>query len=213
MKKSKRKTIKYLKSTDEIPEFKSEEEEAEFWDTHSAAKIVDQLEEVDLEIAEPLKKKIEEQRRKELISLRLYPEQIEKTKEIAIQKGIGYLTLMRNWIQEGIERELSKKEDIKRISDLEKQISLLNNLLISESELTEKLQRSFYFKSYYFQQLKSWREPLSMPEKLLPVTPSFQNPMMLIMTRRGKTKIGIPSMLRRSWQNYEKYHWLKRLTG
>ncbi|HZX12936.1 MAG TPA: CopG family antitoxin [Thermodesulfobacteriota bacterium] len=198
MKKSKRKTIKYLKSTDEIPEFKSEEEEAEFWDTHSAAKIVDQLEEVDLEIAEPLKKKIEEQRRKELISLRLYPEQIEKTKAIAIQKSIGHLTLMRNWIQEGIERELSKKEDIKRISDLEKQISLLNNLLISESELTEKLQRSFYFKSYYFQQLKSWREPLSMPEKLLPVTPSFQNPMMLIMTRRGKTKIGIPSMLRRS---------------
>ena len=198
MKKSKRKTIKYLKSTDEIPEFKSEEEEAEFWDTHSAAKIVDQLEEVDLEIAEPLKKKIEEQRRKELISLRLYPEQIEKTKEIAIQKGIGYLTLMRNWIQEGIERELGKKEDIKRISDLEKQISLLNNLLISQSELTEKIQRSFSHESYYFQQLKSRREPLSMPEKLLPVTPSFQNPMMLIMTRRGKTKIGIPSMLRRS---------------
>lgn len=37
-----------LKSLDEIPKFKSEKEEAEFWDTHSISKIWNQLEEVSL---------------------------------------------------------------------------------------------------------------------------------------------------------------------
>ncbi|MGH7799646.1 MAG: CopG family antitoxin [Thermodesulfobacteriota bacterium] len=144
MKKTKgtRKRIKQLKSIAEIPEFKSEEEETEFWDTHSTAELAEKglLEEVELKITGPLKKRIEEQRHKQLISLRLYPEQIEKTKEIAIQKGIGYLTLMRNWIQEGIERELSKEKDIiKARESLEKEIELLvdkiRELLPSRSEI------------------------------------------------------------------------------
>ena len=42
--------MRYLKSLDEIPHFRTEAEEAEFWSTHSLAKIWDQLEPVEFEV-------------------------------------------------------------------------------------------------------------------------------------------------------------------
>lgn len=42
--------MRYLKSLDEIPRFKSEREEAEFWATHSLADIWDQLDPVGIEL-------------------------------------------------------------------------------------------------------------------------------------------------------------------
>ena len=198
MKKTKgiRKRIKQLKSIAEIPEFKSEEEETEFWDTHSTAELAEKglLEEVELKITGPLKKRIEEQRHKQLISLRLYPEQIEKTKEIAIQKGIGYLTLMRNWIQEGIERELGKKQDIINISHLEKLV--LSRYEKSIIDFRENLERLFSHESSFTHLSNLLREHLEMPEKIPPITSSVTNPL-IIMTKRRKTKIGIP--LKQRW--------------
>jgi hypothetical protein len=198
MKKTKktRKRITQLKSTAEIPEFISEEEEAKFWDTHSTVELEEKglLKEVVLKITEPLKSRIEEQRNKQLVSLRLYPSQIDTAKQIAIRKGIGYLTLMRNWIQEGIEKELSKKEDNKRISDLEKQMSFVKDFLIPEKELKENYLFLSPFKSKFPQILDLFSENLLTQENTPPISPSFQNPRFLIVTKRRKTKIGIPSM-------------------
>ena len=44
------KRMRYLKSLDEIPHFKNEAEEAEFWATHSLADLWDQLEPVEIEV-------------------------------------------------------------------------------------------------------------------------------------------------------------------
>jgi len=107
-----RRRMKYLESVEEIPDFKSEEEEIEFWETHSMVDILNELPEVKVEISGELKKRIEDHKKKKLLTLRLDPAQIDKAKEIAIKKGIGYLTLMRNWIQQGIERELENQVDI-----------------------------------------------------------------------------------------------------
>lgn len=91
-----------------IPKFKSEKEEAEFWDTHSALDYLDDT----VEVKEPiilspaLKKKIEKKRKnKVLLTLRLDQSLIKETKKIAEQKAIGYQTLMRMWIAEGLSQE------------------------------------------------------------------------------------------------------------
>jgi predicted DNA binding CopG/RHH family protein len=52
-----------------------------------------------------MKKRNENKRIKRLLTIRVDPEQIEATRKIAQRKSIGYQTLMRMWIAEGIERE------------------------------------------------------------------------------------------------------------
>ena len=95
-----------LKSLDEIPKFKSEKEEAEFWDTHSMASLWDQLEAVKVKLSSSLAAKMRERRKaKKLISLRLEQNQIESLKNVASRKGIGYLTLIRMWVMERLSRE------------------------------------------------------------------------------------------------------------
>jgi len=141
IKKKSKTRVKYLKSVEEIPDFKSEEEEIEFWKSHSMVDILDKLPEVKVEISGDLKKRIEEHKNKKLLTLRLDPVQIEKAKEIAIRKGIGYLTLMRNWIQEGIERELDNRDKIESsIQPLIEQVEKVENLL---KELENKSQHLF----------------------------------------------------------------------
>lgn len=91
-----------------VPKFKSEKEEAEFWSTHSVADYWNDLEEVEekIEVSGRLKSKIlERKERKKLLTLRLGQKQIEEAKKIAMKKTIGYQTLMRMWIAEGIRRE------------------------------------------------------------------------------------------------------------
>jgi len=107
-KKRRSKRLIHLKSVEQIPEFHSLEEEAEFWDSHSPVEILDQLEPVKLELAEDLKKKIEERYRERLLSLCLDSDQIRKAKQIAKKRGVGYLVLLKQWIQAGITRELKK---------------------------------------------------------------------------------------------------------
>jgi hypothetical protein len=108
--------------------------------------IIDQFPEVKLEISGELKKRIEEHKKKKLLTLRLNPEQIEKTKKIAVQKGIGYLTLMRNWIQEGIERDLGKayKKDIfvEELNNLRKSIEESIKSIIEPIRQMEKFRAS-----------------------------------------------------------------------
>jgi predicted DNA binding CopG/RHH family protein len=80
-----------------IPELKTDEQAADFWDGHSLAEYVADTEPVaDVGFpARPLKQ----------ICLRLAPSQIERVKQIAATKGIGYQTLLRMWITERVRQD------------------------------------------------------------------------------------------------------------
>lgn len=94
------------KSREKLSEFKSEKEEAVFWDEHDTAEMIDELEPVDVQIMPELKDRI--LRKKELkkpVTLRLAPSQIDAVKKIAAKKGLSYQTLIRLWITEKINSE------------------------------------------------------------------------------------------------------------
>ncbi|KLU62627.1 hypothetical protein CEB3_c02610 [Peptococcaceae bacterium CEB3] len=90
-----------------IPEFKNEKDEAAYWDTHSAADVLDELENVVLEPTPELKEAIKSraQNRLKMVSLRLREDQIRAVKDIAAKKDIPYQTLLRSWINEAIHSE------------------------------------------------------------------------------------------------------------
>jgi len=85
-------------STSKIPKFASEQEEADFWDTHSVTDYLDELTPVDVTI-------VDARPRKEQISLRLDRETITRLKALARQRGIGYQTLIRMWVMERLSQE------------------------------------------------------------------------------------------------------------
>lgn len=85
-----------------VPEFKSYQEEAKFWDTHDTEEFADEWEEVKVKFARPLKM---------TFSIRLDPKTINKMDKIAEEKGVGPTTLARMWILEKLketEREYSR---------------------------------------------------------------------------------------------------------
>ena len=75
-----------------IPEFKTDEEGAEFWDSHDFMDYIGDTEpETDLYFTlKPLKQ----------VCLRLSETQIARLKRTAAAKGIGYQTMIRMWITE-----------------------------------------------------------------------------------------------------------------
>ena len=79
-----------------IPEFKSREEEAEWWDTHDITDYLDELKPVKVRFAKNLS---------EGINIRLDPETLAKLRQIAQEKGIGPTTLARMWILEHLREE------------------------------------------------------------------------------------------------------------
>ena len=94
-----------------LPKFRSDEQAAEYFETHSVADVWDHLRES--KRAKPsaaLAKSIRERhaRAKSPISLRLVPEQIAAAKKIAAAKSVGYQTQLRMWIAEGIRREAKR---------------------------------------------------------------------------------------------------------
>jgi len=91
-----------------LPKFRSDEEAADYFETHSVAEVWDQL-----PVAKPAKlsrasaKSIRERHAlaKSPISIRLGSDQITAAKKIAAAKSVGYQTQLRMWIAEGIRRE------------------------------------------------------------------------------------------------------------
>ncbi len=77
--------------TSRIPEFKSREEEAEFWDTHSFADYWDEFKPVEVQFAKNLS---------EGLTIRLDPQTIAEVRSLAKEQGIGPTTLMRMWVLE-----------------------------------------------------------------------------------------------------------------
>ena len=91
-----------------LPKMQSDQEAAEYFESHSVAGVWDQLAEAPQAKPTPgLARKIRDRHAsaKSPISLRLAPEQISAAKHIAAAKSVGYQTQLRMWIAEGIRRE------------------------------------------------------------------------------------------------------------
>jgi len=86
---------------EKLPKFKSAQEEADFWETHSPLDFGDQFEEV----KEPI---VDRRGRKKGIYIRVDPEAIELARSIGADLGLGYQTLFRMWIMEGLGRYLTR---------------------------------------------------------------------------------------------------------
>jgi predicted DNA binding CopG/RHH family protein len=82
-----------------LPEFKSKEEEREFWASHSSADYWDDMEECDDTFKRDKLKSI---------SLKLDPGLLEKIKVIAHKRGLSYNALMRYLLSKGIEKEIKE---------------------------------------------------------------------------------------------------------
>ena len=83
-----------------IPDFKSAVEEMEFWDTHSPEEFADELEVVhDVSFAGARVVLLRP------ISLRIVDANVDFLKALAAEKGIGYQTMLRMWINERTAKE------------------------------------------------------------------------------------------------------------
>ena len=94
-----------------LPKGQSDQEAAEYFETHSVASVWDRLPEAaQVKLSPALASKIRDRhaRAKSPISLRLAPEQIAAAKHIAAAKSVGYQTQLRMWIAEGIRREAKR---------------------------------------------------------------------------------------------------------
>jgi len=79
----------------------SEEQIAEFWETHDSTEYLDQMEDVEVELKIPPDYRV--------ISLRLEVKDIEKVKRLARRKGVPY-TVLRMWIKEKLEERAAGEE-------------------------------------------------------------------------------------------------------
>jgi len=102
-----------------LPKFKSEEEEARFWDTHSPLDYQDEFTDVEepFEISPSLLKKVAKRReeRKKLLTLRIGQHQIDLARVVARCRGIGYQTQMRMWVIEGMHKDIAAHPEIRKL--------------------------------------------------------------------------------------------------
>jgi hypothetical protein len=84
------------KTRSRIPRFKSREEEAQFWETHSTTEFEDEFEEVKLKVARPLG---------HILAVRMDARTIDRLAELGRAKGLGPSTLARMWLLERLEQE------------------------------------------------------------------------------------------------------------
>ena len=81
-----------------IPHFKSDQDIAKFWDTHSLANFEREL--------RPAKDVVFVKPDRQVISLRLDRKVVRAIKTLAAQKGIGYSSLLRMWVLEDFQQEM-----------------------------------------------------------------------------------------------------------
>lgn len=75
--------------------------ESDYWDSISVEEL--------WETSEPVEERLVDARPKKQISLRLTESLIDSGKKVASEMGIGYQTLFRIWIIEGMKRHKLKK--------------------------------------------------------------------------------------------------------
>lgn len=79
-----------------IPDFKTIQEEAEFWDTHSTTEFEDEWEPME----GPLEVLMYRAAPKKALTVRLEPDLIAMLGDLARTKGVGSSTLARMWIMD-----------------------------------------------------------------------------------------------------------------
>ncbi|MBI2913578.1 MAG: hypothetical protein HYY03_06630 [Chloroflexi bacterium] len=84
------------KTRSKIPRFKTREEEAQFWDTHSTTEFEDEFTEVKLKVARPLI---------HTLAVRMDARTIDRLAAVGRKKGIGPSTLARMWLLERLDQE------------------------------------------------------------------------------------------------------------
>lgn len=87
-----------MKKVSKIPKFKTIEEEAHFWDTHSFVDFEDELEEVEImvDLAKP---------RDDTIVVRVQKSLKDQMERAAEKKGINVSTLARIWFSEKLRQK------------------------------------------------------------------------------------------------------------
>jgi predicted DNA binding CopG/RHH family protein len=75
----------------QLPDFKTAEEEATFWEKHSVTPYINQMETVEFEVIRP---------KRTQINIRLDPGLLAQVQKIAAAKGIPYQTLIQLWVAE-----------------------------------------------------------------------------------------------------------------
>ena len=81
-----------------IPKFKTDEEEARFWDTHDSTQFLDQMKEVyDIKFPKP---------RHKSVVVDLEQQYVEAIKKVAHRKHLPYHTLIQRWLKERLSSEL-----------------------------------------------------------------------------------------------------------
>lgn len=90
-----------LKKKSKIPKFKTYEEEANFWDTHSITDFEDETKNVDIvfDLEKP---------RDETVVLRVQKDIKDRLERLARSKGLNLSTLARMWIIEKLQESLKK---------------------------------------------------------------------------------------------------------
>jgi predicted DNA binding CopG/RHH family protein len=94
-----------------LPKFRSDQEAADYFNTHSVADAWNQLEDAKpLKVSAARETSIRDRHKaaKAPISIRLDAGQISAAKKIAAAKSVGYQTQLRMWIAEGIRREAKR---------------------------------------------------------------------------------------------------------
>lgn len=84
----------------QIPQFKSIQEEAKFWDTHNITDYWGDLEKVDLEFI-PLQKKVDS------VTIRLEPALKQKLDQFAKKSRVSLSTIARLWLIDRLRNEQS----------------------------------------------------------------------------------------------------------
>lgn len=79
-----------------IPKFKTGEEAAKYWDTHSFEDYHTDTKEAEIRFVKKPKK---------TVTIRLDQGDINSVERIAERKGLSYTTLLRMWIKEYLDKE------------------------------------------------------------------------------------------------------------
>lgn len=79
-----------------IPKFRTDEEAAKFWETHSFEDYYGDTKEAEVVFIK---------RPKKTVAIRLDPQDIKSVEAIAERKGLSYTSLIRMWIKEHLVKE------------------------------------------------------------------------------------------------------------
>lgn len=105
--------LKTIKSSDEVPEFKIERKEHEFWGSH---RLSEELLETFVPRSKrdnlpPPRERTITRPRKGSVSVRMENDLVNRLKALAAVKGIGYQTLLRQFVADRVYEE-EKREGI-----------------------------------------------------------------------------------------------------